>query len=788
MGLLDRFLKGDGGAKSPADHAALRAITEGNALEDQGHHHEALQRYDEALRLAPTLARAHVNRGNALLGTGDANSAIEAYQQALALEPQSASAHYNLGNAFVAAGRLESALAAYREAIAANPTFVDAEVALGVAQESLGQLDDAIASYRRALTIAPRHAQTRLNLGNALHVAGRFDDSVAILQEALEINPRYTDAHRSLGRSYQAMGRLKEAMVSYRQALTIDPMSADAHADYGMIQQHMGLLEEALRSYRKAIEIDPNLVDAHSNAGAVLLRLGRFEEAIASQRRALAVRPDFAEAHFNLANVLRDGGRPLDAIASYRRALAVKPDLAHAHVGLGDVLKDLGEFDEAVENFRDALKIDPTLQEAYTSLLFCLSHDEHVDPETLYAEQRQFADRFETPLISAWPAHRNDRDPKRDLRIGVVSADLRAHPVSYFFEPVLRQLAKYPSLTLHAYANQVAEDGVSRRLREQFRHWNPVAHRSADSLARRIAADAIDILIDLSGHTNGNRLQVFARRPAPIQVSWMGYPGSTGLKAMDYYFADAQFLPFDEFRGQFTEKLVHLPASAPFLPEPYAPPVNALPALANGYVTFGSFNRPSKLRPQVIALWSRLLHALPEARLLLGAMPREGHYDRLIEGFVREGVARERLEFHVRSDVASYLKLHGRVDVCLDTFPYSGGTTTAHALWMGVPTLTLAGRTPAGRQGAAILGKVGLPEFVASDTDDYVRKAVALATDFEALAALRAGMRARCEEAPNGRPEVIAAAVERAFRIMWERWCAGLPPESFTVDRPKATG
>ena len=382
---------------------------------------------------------------------------------------------------------------------------------------------------------------------------------------------------------------------------------------------------------------------------------------------------------------MRDGGRLGEAIASYRRALAIKPEFAIGYAGLGDVQKDTGSLREAQASFRRALEIDPELQDAHTSLLFCMSHDETVTPEVLFAEHRRFGDRFEQPLRAGWPAHRNARDPERPLRVGFVSADLRAHPMSYFIEPLLQHLVGDGSLSLHAYSNHIEEDAVTQRLRPHFRNWRRVAGVADERVAELIAEDGIDVLIDLSGHTSGNRLRVFARKPAPLQVSWLGYPGTTGLLAMDYYFGDAHFLPLAEFGGQFTERLVHLPALAPFLPDAGAPPVNALPALANGYLTFGSFNRPSKLRPVVVASWSQVLRALPDARMLIGGMPQDGQPDELAACFAREGVAGDRLDFHVRAGAATYLNLHRRVDVCLDTFPYSGGTTTAHALWMGVP-------------------------------------------------------------------------------------------------------
>ena len=335
---------------------------------------------------------------------------------------------------------------------------------------------------------------------------------------------------------------------------------------------------------------------------------------------------------------------------------------------------------------------------------------------------------------------------------------------------------------MHAYYNFSAEDPVTRRFKDYFAQWTPVFTLSDSALAETIRRDEIDILIDLSGHTGGNRLLTFARKPAPVQASWMGYPGTTGLGAMDYYFADRQFLPLAEFASQFTEKLVHLPANAPFLPYKSAPAVNALPASVRGHVTFGSFNRLSKVRGSTVALWSHLLRALPDARVIIGGLPEHGGAEQLVNWFAREGIDRERLTLHARSDLDTYLRLHQDVDICLDTIPYTGGTTTAHALWMGVPTLSIAGHTPAARQGAALLARAGLDNFIATDRQDFVHRGITLATDLGALAETRSGLRDRCRASKAHDPKVIADGVERALRTMWQRWCDGLAAAPFDTD------
>jgi predicted O-linked N-acetylglucosamine transferase (SPINDLY family) len=367
-----------------------------------------------------------------------------------------------------------------------------------------------------------------------------------------------------------------------------------------------------------------------------------------------------------------------------------------------------------------------------------------------------------------------------------VSGDLRNHAVAHFIEPLLAQLRNHPSLELQAYATNTVEDSVSERLRGYFADWHRVSALSDVQLARKIMDHHIDILIDLSGHTSLNRLRVFARKPAPIQASWIGYPGTTGLHAMDYFLADGHFLPPGQFDRYFTEKLIYLPAQAPFQPYESAPAVNALPALETGSITFGSFNRIGKITTSTVELWSQLLRAVPAAKMLIGGTPLPGPQAGLIGRFAAAGIDAERLIFHPQCSMDSYLALHHRVDLCLDTYPYSGGTTNIHAVWMGVPTLTVAGSTPAARQGAAILSQVGLDGFTATDPADFVAKGLHWANHLAALAEVRQGLRRRLQKAPSRQADTIAAGFETALRHMWMRWCANLPAESFHCTLPES--
>ncbi|NOU00072.1 MAG: tetratricopeptide repeat protein [Gallionella sp.] len=581
-------------------------------------------------------------------------------------------------------------------------------------------------------------------------------------------------------------GHLDE-VASQARLLTVNfPTLAPAWKLLGICLHRQGKGYEALPVLLNAAKLLPNDAEAHYNLGVTQASLKLLDNAAASYRRAVALKPDFAAAYTNLGEVLRNLGQPENAAASCRRALEIKPDYAGAHQNLGNALADMGKIDDAIVSYRAALRIYPNFAEAFSSLLFNLNHSETVDPRELFKEHCRFAEQFEAPLRNDWPRHTNTRDLERVLQVGFVSGDLRNHAVANFFEPILQKLKQQPRLSLHVYYNHSIEDETTQHLRSFTSHWNAVESWSDEVLANKIRKDDIDILIDLSGHTSKNRLLVFARKPAPVQVSWIGYPCTTGLQAMDYYQSDRYFFPDNRFDSLFIEKIVRLPASAVFLPSVHAPMVNKLPALTNGYVTFGSFNRVNKIGRSVITLWSKLLHAVPDAKLQLGAISTQGEERSLIEWFAQEGIAGDRLVFKERGGMAAYLGMHHQVDICLDTFPYGGSTTTFHALWMGVPTLTLAGNTMAGYASASILGHVGLESFAAHDANDFVKKGVFWMHHLTELSAIRGNLRERLAQSARGRPDLIAAAMERALRIMWQSWCAGLPAEAFEVTLQEA--
>jgi predicted O-linked N-acetylglucosamine transferase (SPINDLY family) len=522
---------------------------------------------------------------------------------------------------------------------------------------------------------------------------------------------------------------------------------------------------------------------AQRYAGLCLRSLGRTAEALSSLERAVELMPDDdplrAQLLAELGATLQLAGRHRQALEVLARALVLAPSNLLALRARIHTHFTLGEWQEALRLARAAHEVDPS-PEAHSMLLFILSHC-CLDADELTRAHFAYGERWEPPLLALRQPHPNTRDPRRLLRIGIVSADLYQHAVSRFVAPVFDALQESGGLSLYIYYNNTVEDEISRTLQAQAAAWRPIAHLDDAAAERLIREDAIDILIDLSGHSASNRLTLFARKPAPVQATWIGYAGTTGLKAMDYILCDRFLVPTGRYDGQFIEQIVNLPLGAPFLPDPAAPPVNDLPALRNGHLTFGSFHRASKLSRTVIAQWARLLRVVPDAKMLLGGL-QTGIDDVLVDWFADEGIPRERLLLRQRSNMYEYLKQHYEVDVCLSPFPYTGATTVGHALWMGVPTLTTVGATNPSHAAATFMAHLGLSTFITEDDDTFVKLGVFLSQNAPALAAMRVSMRERFLKSALGYPGVAAAGLELGLRKMWQRWCAGEAPAPLRIE------
>jgi len=781
MGLFDRVLKTDRMAEGARKNHALSAgstaeqlLEQGMALEQQGQSQEALQCYDSAIELSPELARAHFNRGTILLDRGNAQEALKAFAQAVRYKPDSAGAHFNLGAAHACLDQHDAAVSAYRRALALKPEFAQAQMSLGAALDGLGQHEEAIACFRRALDIQPDHAEAQEKLVSLLKRLERFDDLAAEYHRMLETDPHNADWLNNLGAVQRSLGRFNDAASSFRRATAADPEDALAHNNLGATLRTLGQLTQAVESYRRALEIRPYFLEAHHNLGNLLAEMGQAEFAVASYRQALQINPDFAESLTAMGAAFQAQGQFEEAVECHRRALAIKPDYAQAHSNLGNALQDLGLLESSLQSTRRALELKPDFSEAYNSLLFVHNYLADQPVAHLLAEARRFGDmvtRRARPA-SAWA---NGPDPRRSLRVGLVSGDFCNHPVGYFLDGVVAALsANAPSLELFAYPTRACDDELSQRIRAGCRAWHPLVGLSDEHAAEQIRSDGIDILIDLSGHTAHNRLPVFAWKPAPVQASWLGYFATTGVPAMDYLLADPWTLPPSE-EGSFTEKIWRLPETRLCFTPPRADvAVSALPALSAGYVTFGCFNNLTKMNDAVVALWAQILRAVPASRLFLKArqIQQLSARQEVIDRFAAHGIEASRLILEDYVPRENYLAAYNRVDIALDPFPYPGGTTTTEALWMGIPVLTLAGERFLSRQGVGLLMNAGLADWVAADPADYLARAAAHAADLQKLASLRAGLRSQVLASPIFDASRFALHFETALRGMWQTWCA----------------
>jgi predicted O-linked N-acetylglucosamine transferase (SPINDLY family) len=672
------------------------------------------------------------------------------------------------------AGRLSEAETLYRQILAANPRHADALHLLGMIVQTRGQLDDAADLMRQAIAADPSVAFYQNSLGNVLQQCGALSEAVAAYRQGIALEPNFAATYNNLGNALRLLGDLAGALLAYREALRREPSLAETHNNLGDTLRQLGQLEEAEAALRGAVALQPDYPMAHNNLGNVLLARHQVDEAIAAYGRALAIAPDFALADNNLGNALSEKGQRAEAVAAYRRAIQADPEQALAHNNLANALKERGEMEEALEHYGQALVSQWSTSSIHSNYLAALQYAPKVSLPALAEAHRAFEGRHARPLYSTWQPHAQAREPERPLRLGFVSAHFSSHPAGFFLVRCLENLDR-GQFIVTCYADAPRQpDPITERLSGCASQWQQVERESDEQLAQRIRGDQIDILFDLAGHTAGNRLLVFARKPAPVQITWLDYVGTTGLSAIDYILADPRQIP-PEFDRFYAEKVLRMPDDyITFDPPAMAPAVGPLPAMANGFVTFASFNITAKTTPPCVALWSRVLREVPGARLLLmnGGFDDPVAISRYRELFARHSVDPGRIIFRGWTERAELLAFYNTVDLALDTLPYNGGLTTLEAMWMGVPVITLPGETFASRHGLAHLTAAGVPETIARDPDDYVRIAAALAGDLPKLAARRAELRQRVAGSPLCDGPRFARHFGGLLREAWRRWCA----------------
>lgn len=771
----------------------------GVALHSLGRLDEAALALEQAVRLRPDHAEARNHLGIVRAQLGQLDEAIACFEGAIRIKPAMFDAHTNLALGYERQGRLDEAAQHYRAALALQPVNPDNYRSLSALLRKQGKPDEAAAVLREAFRHGSGVPEMYHDLGLLMEQSGRLDEALECQWAAIRLRPDYAESYTRIAVVLDSLGRPDEALARARDAVRIRPEFAGGCNNLGVLLEKRDERHEAERWFRQALRIDPRFVEALYNLATVLGKLGAFDEAEAMARHAIALRPDSESAHHNLGFVLSARGRHAEAADAYRRAIELKPGFVDPLVNLSGILGKLDRLDEAEACSREAIRLDPGRTAASTNLgyvlveqgriaeaaecyraalrlkpdspalrsgyLYGLNYDPNTDIHTMLAEHQAWA-RFQEASVVPQPAPTADRGD-RPIRVGYVSPDLRLHPVAYFLEPILKHHDR-ERVQAFCYSDTAVPDAMSSQLQSLAHAWRPTYGLTDAQVADLVRHDGIDILVDLAGHTANHRLGVFARKPAPVQVTYLGYPNTTGLSAIDYLLTDAVTDP-PGAPVWSTEALVRLPSGfCCYGPPDDAPEVTPLPAQRTGVVTFGALHKIPKLNPGVLDLWSDLLLAVPSAQLLLYRNHLQGGpREMILAHFDRRGIDRDRLDLrHALDGGGSHLRAYHEIDVSLDVFPWCGHTTACESLWMGVPIITLAGDRHASRMTASVTTSLGMPELIARTREEYIEIARALSADVDRLAETRAGLRERMRGSRLCDGRAFTRELEGAFHDM----------------------
>ena len=799
-------------ALDPEDPDALHLL--GVLAYQAGRTDEAISLLSRSVSADPEAGEFQHDLGEALLQDGRLADAVSAFRRAVELDGTAVATYRRLGELYQRSHRFADAVVAWERAVELDGGDALARNNLAVSYRHLGRPADAVGQLDAAIAIDPTFADAYRNLARAYFDQRRYDDATAAARRLVAAEP-VAASHAFVAATLNAARRFGEAIDEARLAAVVDPDCLEAHFQLGLAFQETGEVRGAALAFGRAADLQPGLYSPHLKLGLAHLALGDAEraaqafsvgtsavsdayecwynmaiaydrgqqgtQALAAADKVLEIRPGWGPALVLKATLNLKFGRHAEAERLFRQAVDVDPELVEGWSNLSGLYADRGDHPAAIDALSRAMALRPGDRKTHDMLCFFLNSDHRVEPRDVYEEHARWGTR-ETDVMAAAgvrptpaAAFANHPAPARRLRVGYVSPDYRAHSVSFFIGPLLKAHDR-GAVEVYCYDDAAKPDLITAQLQARSDHWRRVVSMSDDALAEQVRRDQIDVLVDLAGHTADNRLGMFARRAAPVQVSYLGYPTTTGVPTIDYRLTDEWVDPPDgDADDLHTERLVRLPA--PFLAygaTPDAPPVAALPADAAGHVTFASFNALPKVNPPTIAIWARILTALPTARLLLKANglhdPSTAELYR--SRFADHGVDPDRLILVNRTvGFVEHMSLYARCDIALDPFPYNGTTTTCEALWMGVPVVALAGRSSVSRVGVSLLSTTGLADWIAATPDAYVDLATAWAGDLDRLRELRAGLRGRVQASPLRDPARLARNVERAYRDMWERWC-----------------
>jgi protein O-GlcNAc transferase len=773
----------------------------------------AEQLFRRALELRPDYPEGFNNLGLLLQQQGRAADAVAAHQRAIALRPGYPEAYFGLGNALKLQGRLDEALEVYDQAVKLKPNYVQARNNIGVILQHQGKLDGALAAYKAAVALRPDYVEAHFNLGVVLQEQDELDGAAAAYRKVIALSPEIPDAHSNLGTVLQKQGRLDEAITAFGDALACNPGYAEAHYNRGLVLQLQAKPEEALAAYVQAVKLKPDYVEAINNAGIALQELGRSDEAISAHRQAVGLRPTYAEARNNLGVALLAQLRFEEASTELQQALVLKPDYPEAYYNIGSACRELGKLDAAIVAYDAALRLRPNYSEAFSQLVYhrwraCDWTNYEADQEKLldtvrrgvarvppfhlFATQALPVDQLECARQWAKPiapppgdVFRHSPSAERGrIRLGYLSGDFHQHATAHLTAELFE---RHDRAAFEVIAYSYGGDDMSpmrRRLDRAFDRFVDVRALSYRQAAERIRTDEVDILIDLKGYTYRARPQIIAYRPAPVQVSYLGYPASMGADFVDYIVVDSHVVP-DTESVFFSEKLVRLPGCYQVNDSRRAisasPPSRQDCGLPPDALVFCSFNNSYKITPVFFDIWMRLLAAVPGSVLWLleaNDLVRRN----LRREAERRGIVADRLVFAPLLPPAEHLARHRQADLFLDTLPCSAHTTASDALWTGLPVLTCTGGSFAGRVAGSLLMAIGLPELITGSLEEYEQLALDLAGSPRRLIELRERLQQNRGKTALFDPCRFARNIEAAYVQMWSAWWAGAKPAAFSIE------
>lgn len=758
-----------------------------------------------------------VNLGNLLKDLQRPQEAEAAYQRALAQEPGDALALYNLGHLYQLYGRWSEAAASFGQATAAQADFVLAWQKLAAMELRANRREQALAAAERAVALAPDDAASWFHLADALGRFARWPESLEALERSLALQPQFAEAWNNLGLARKQQGDRAGAKAAFEaaleqappsdpanaslaaetcsnlaqlelddhqlqgaqqwsgRALALDPQNAQVQFTKGNVLNALGEYELAASALRLALELQSDFPEALNNLGNILLNLRRHSESIATFERAISQRTDYAEALANLANAQREASFPDLAEQALLEAIRINPEFAAAHSNLGNAYFDQGKVDLALESYHRGIDLGQDDRDFVPNYLFALNYSPSASDAHLAAEARRLAQAKFDALGSGAVAHAPAPIGARRLRLGYVSPDFWMHPVARFLLPVLEH-HDHSQFEIFAYSSRYLKDGFTSEIAKRVEHWRDVHPLDDGALADLIRADGIDLLIDLTMYARDCRPGLFARKPAPVQITYLAYVGTTGLAAMDYRITDAVLDPPEGGPLPFSEQPLRLPRCWWSFAVP--PPVVAIPevvpppCLSSGVISFGSLNNFVKVNEGLRELWAQLVASVPGSRLVLHIKETRARLG-LLEFFAERGVASDRISLIGYQNGPDYMATYGQIDIALDTSPFAGGTTSFDALWMGLPLVTLAGERSSSRGGASILTSLGRPDWIARSPEEYIAIAQRLAADPQALAAIRSGLRAELRASPLMDNAGFTRELEDLYRQAWDERSGG---------------